>query len=518
MLSSKQSAEPCEARHPATTGPATRHRGQAPTTTGRRGARPSQVPIIPADNPAERRADALANLVAPPPVALGEAASSLLVSAPSAVWDAVESPGRLPRLAAGEVAESFPVDPSRVRVHAGGRAGESARMLDAAAYTIGDDIVLGKGYDSSSATGRRLIAHELARVADNQSQQPSGMSGDPYSPPVLAVARQGNPRHERGFAGEQSMGFTQYRYEDGWACIRGPSGSGGHRTNAGGEDGLFYSVRTGQLRIADNKAFTTKSTVSEATAIDPEVNLLQKLDDMIAAVEGMGSSADVPIRQDVLRLLRQTRAAVRLGEPIPGRVMLRVHNELGISTKVSARQERLGVRFIQGQDPVVPPEGTARPSVGLRTAPEVTPAPGISPGTSPSETSFKGVLGEPDVAGAAPGVAEEGAAAAGEAALEAAITEAGPTVAAIARVGAFARVAAAFAIETAIVVLLSLGLAYLEEREAHKLIRTRMREAEPDIRTALQDDADRVAELQRSPDRRGREREARSKRNRYSAG
>jgi outer membrane protein OmpA-like peptidoglycan-associated protein len=52
-----------------------------------------------------------------------------------------------------------------VRVHTGSEAAESARALDARAYTTGGDIVFGEGeYATGTAEGQRLLAHELAHV------------------------------------------------------------------------------------------------------------------------------------------------------------------------------------------------------------------------------------------------------------------------------------------------------------------------------------------------------------------
>jgi outer membrane protein OmpA-like peptidoglycan-associated protein len=52
-----------------------------------------------------------------------------------------------------------------VRVHTGARAAESARDVQALAYTRGRNIVFGAGqYHPESASGRRLIAHELTHV------------------------------------------------------------------------------------------------------------------------------------------------------------------------------------------------------------------------------------------------------------------------------------------------------------------------------------------------------------------
>jgi Domain of unknown function (DUF4157) len=60
----------------------------------------------------------------------------------------------------------FGHDFSRVRVHADGDAADGARAVRAQAYTVGSDIVFARGqYAPGTHKGRRLIAHELAHVA-----------------------------------------------------------------------------------------------------------------------------------------------------------------------------------------------------------------------------------------------------------------------------------------------------------------------------------------------------------------
>jgi hypothetical protein len=52
-----------------------------------------------------------------------------------------------------------------VRIHTDARAAESARMVNAAAYTVGRDIVFGVAqYAPDTRRGRRLLAHELTHV------------------------------------------------------------------------------------------------------------------------------------------------------------------------------------------------------------------------------------------------------------------------------------------------------------------------------------------------------------------
>ncbi|MCI0337073.1 MAG: DUF4157 domain-containing protein [Acidobacteria bacterium] len=59
----------------------------------------------------------------------------------------------------------FGYDFSEVRVHTDSRAAESARKVNAQAYTVGRDIVFGaRQYDPETDQGRRLLAHELTHT------------------------------------------------------------------------------------------------------------------------------------------------------------------------------------------------------------------------------------------------------------------------------------------------------------------------------------------------------------------
>jgi hypothetical protein len=91
--------------------------------------------------------------------------------APPLVHDVLRSPGQ--PLDAGTRAElepRFGHSFADVRVHADGRAAESAAAVSAHAYAVGRDIVFGAGrYAPASAEGRRLIAHELAHVVQQSA-------------------------------------------------------------------------------------------------------------------------------------------------------------------------------------------------------------------------------------------------------------------------------------------------------------------------------------------------------------
>jgi len=64
----------------------------------------------------------------------------------------------------------FGYDFSQVRVHTDGQAAESARAVNARAYTLGRDVVFGAGeYAPDSAAGKSLLAHELTHVVQNRN-------------------------------------------------------------------------------------------------------------------------------------------------------------------------------------------------------------------------------------------------------------------------------------------------------------------------------------------------------------
>ena len=73
--------------------------------------------------------------------------------------------GRSTRRARRSMEARFGYDFSGVRVHDDARAAATAASIDAAAFTVGEDLVFAPGrYDPSSDEGRRLLAHELAHV------------------------------------------------------------------------------------------------------------------------------------------------------------------------------------------------------------------------------------------------------------------------------------------------------------------------------------------------------------------
>ena len=97
------------------------------------------------------------------------------LSVPPIVHEAIRSPGQpLDASTRAFIEPRFGHDFSRVRVHTDARAERAARTIGSEAYTIGSDIVFAAGhFNSTSYSGRSLLAHELAHVV-----QQRGTTGD----------------------------------------------------------------------------------------------------------------------------------------------------------------------------------------------------------------------------------------------------------------------------------------------------------------------------------------------------
>jgi hypothetical protein len=75
-----------------------------------------------------------------------------------------------------DMQQRFGYDFSNVRVHTDTIAAQSARNVNAIAYTVGDHIVFGEGhFNPISNAGRRLLAHELTHVVQQNQNSNSVM-------------------------------------------------------------------------------------------------------------------------------------------------------------------------------------------------------------------------------------------------------------------------------------------------------------------------------------------------------
>lgn len=100
----------------------------------------------------------------------------------------------------------FEYDFSRVRVHTGAKAAESARAVNALAFTVGSDIVFGDGlYAPDTASGRKILTHELTHVVQQGGASPPGPiligpADDPQERHAERVAETGGT--DRGITSE----------------------------------------------------------------------------------------------------------------------------------------------------------------------------------------------------------------------------------------------------------------------------------------------------------------------------
>jgi hypothetical protein len=161
----------------------------------------------PAEQEAERIAAQVTTSEAANDTAVRESDPYALHRAPSGGPTSVDVPGIVERLlqSGGRPLDQetrtffeprFGQDFSSVRIHTGAEAADSARSIDALAYTAGRDIVFGAGqFSPQTAQGQRLLAHELTHVLQQRSapspsirRQPNSASAQPEAQHTYALA------------------------------------------------------------------------------------------------------------------------------------------------------------------------------------------------------------------------------------------------------------------------------------------------------------------------------------------
>ena len=130
-------------------------------------------------------------------------------TAPPTVHEALSSPGQpLDAATRAYFEPRFGRDFGAVRVHTDGRAVESARAVNALAYTVGRDVVIrDENVSPVSSAGRRLLAHELTHVIQQGSaavtRSPVGSlanigSTQPSAPRLYRAPDDGTTESESG--------------------------------------------------------------------------------------------------------------------------------------------------------------------------------------------------------------------------------------------------------------------------------------------------------------------------------
>jgi hypothetical protein len=99
----------------------------------------------------------------------------------------------------------FGSDFGDVRLHTDAVAADSARSIDALAYTVGRNVVFSAGrYSPGTAAGRSLLAHELAHVVQQRGSAPMVQRAVTYPTPSITLE---NPIH-RTLRNEASLALT----------------------------------------------------------------------------------------------------------------------------------------------------------------------------------------------------------------------------------------------------------------------------------------------------------------------
>ena len=142
--------------------------------------------------------------------------SGQMGAAPASVDRALASSGRPLEPALRQDMESrFGHDFSTVRVHSGAAAEQSARDVNAHAYTVGHNIAFGAGrYAPATHEGRRLLAHELVHVVQQSrveggvvQRQPAGKTDATYE----RLVKQGKWCRDSEESGSLHPGLRCYR-------------------------------------------------------------------------------------------------------------------------------------------------------------------------------------------------------------------------------------------------------------------------------------------------------------------
>jgi hypothetical protein len=157
------------------------------------------------DDTFEQEADHIANqaIAAPSPHAVNNALPRIgraagqpagqAGEAPASISHVLAGPGRPLEPALQQAMEwRFAHDFSRVRLHTGAAAAQSAQEVNAHAYAAGSNIVFGMGkFAPATHDGRRLIAHELVHVLQQQTMQHATVMRQPANQPAPPQPTQG---------------------------------------------------------------------------------------------------------------------------------------------------------------------------------------------------------------------------------------------------------------------------------------------------------------------------------------
>lgn len=174
--------------------------------------------------------------------AIDQAESSTV---PPVVDEVLHSPGRpLDAATRAFMEPRFGHDFSRVNVHTGERAAASAQVVNALAYTVGNNVVFGAGqYAPSNPAGKRLIAHELTHVIQQsgraaQTATQISQPGDAQEQEADRVAEQIEQGKGPVTTADSDLGRTQADTHSEFAPLQRQTEAEGPKAQAPEEEGI----------------------------------------------------------------------------------------------------------------------------------------------------------------------------------------------------------------------------------------------------------------------------------------
>lgn len=161
--------------------------------------------------------------------------------APPVVHEVLRSPGQpLDAATRAFMEQRFGQDFGSVRVHTDAKAGESARAVNALAYTVGRDIAFAyQRYQPTESSGRQLLAHELTHVVQ-QDDPANSRSTDS----LIVDSGNSSLEKEARIAGAAVMGGGVKAAQRPWS-VAGRTGSQQVLSRAD-PDAVGYTMRMGR--------------------------------------------------------------------------------------------------------------------------------------------------------------------------------------------------------------------------------------------------------------------------------
>jgi hypothetical protein len=207
------------------------------------------------------------------------------------VGETLSSPGRPLDPATRTFMEPrFDCDFSRVRVHADTKAAESARAVNALAYTVGSDIVFAAGaFRPGTGPGRQLLAHELAHVVQQN--------------------RVGVARLQR-FAGPEHQDIGDRYPQELLAFLQTPEGARWAQERGLDRDALVAQMQADPLLHGGRIRLPQRVNAATGIAESPELTpgeIISLMGDLYGTVDELANAPASQLR-DLLDVMRGERA------------------------------------------------------------------------------------------------------------------------------------------------------------------------------------------------------------------